>query len=687
MKHKNTLLILTTSIFFYSLFFNLSYLNIFNVNWLYNVEEFQAYQIAFEFYKNDIWRWPITSNPNYGINTNNNILLSDNVVFLNIFFKLISNFFTSNFQFFGIWIFICFFFQSFFSYKIFYFYTKNFKYSFLCSIFFIILPILIDRIYIHLALSAHWLIIWAIYLSIKDISQSKFNLKWVLLFTIAILTNLYIFLMVAAIFTYSNLVNFNNTIGFKFKILLLNYVYFLLILYVIGFFDLNVINYLQYGFGYYKSNLLTFFDATGGFISTSEGFSWSLLDIFDIKNINGENEGFGYLGLGGIVLLFILLYLLSFQKKNIIFKISVFALIFFFVSLSNNIHISNYNLITFDLNKYLLGLFSFIRASGRFIWLVYYIICISSFVLIYKHIKKINPLALAAIIILIQLVDISKIFLEKKNIIKENKSVLNSNFWKEEVYGKYNSLIYTFPTGASAIQNKYIDLLSNSKFSSTNITYQARIDQSKLAVSRYELYKKLDKKNLNNTDLIIIDPKHLVYLNYIYKNQNFKIMNVDGFWLLMNKNNLLTNKFNEKKLQKYLPKYLEFNKSYDYNEISPYLGLGWYKSKSLWSEGDESTIIFSQYKKPKKILIYCEIFNYKNKPNNFEFKLNEKRIKDVNISKKNDNFLIELNAENIANKGTNILKILNKSKVSRLDLLIAPDGRRLGINFKKLVIY
>ena len=59
----------------------------------------------------------------------------------------------------------------------------------------------------------------------------------------------------------------------------------------------------------------------------------------------------------------------------------------------------------------------------------------------------------------------------------------------------------------------------------------------------------------------------------------------------------------------------------------------------------------------------------------------------VNISKKNDNFLIELNAENIANKGTNILKILNKSKVSRLDLLIAPDGRRLGINFKKLVIY
>jgi len=83
MKHKNTLLILTTSIFFYSLFFNLLYLNIFNVNWLYNVEEFQAYQIAFEFYKNDIWRWPITSNPNYGINTNNNILLSDNVVFLN----------------------------------------------------------------------------------------------------------------------------------------------------------------------------------------------------------------------------------------------------------------------------------------------------------------------------------------------------------------------------------------------------------------------------------------------------------------------------------------------------------------------------------------------------------------------------------------------------------------------------
>ena len=682
MKNREIFLLFTSSIIIYSLVFDLSYLNIFNINWLYGNGEYQAYQIAFEFYKDDIWRWPITSNPNYGVDINNNIILSDNITFLNIIFKFISKFITSNFQFYGPWVLICLFLQSFFSYKVFFYYTQNIKYSFICSIFFIILPILLDRIFIHFALSAHWLVLWSFYLAIKDVNKNKFNYKWLLIFTIALLTNIYFFIVVMAIFSYSYLVNGNYNLNYKIKILAINYFYCLLILYLIGFFNMNVINYIQYGFGFYKSNLLTFFDSTGGFHLRN----WSLLNIFDFKSMNGEEEGFGYLGLGGIVLFFILIYNLIFQKNKNFYKIFIFASIFFLIAISNNIHFANYNLINIDLNKYLLGIFSFIRSSGRYISVVCYIICISSFVLIYKYSRKINPLLIATVIIAIQLIDISGIFFEKNQLFKKNYNNLKSKFWDEEIYDKYKSLLYSYPSSASGFQNKYIYLLNDSKFKNTNITYQARIDQKKLAAGRYNLYKKISNKTIKDDELIIIDPNHLIYIHHIYKDENYGIVNVDDVWLLIKNKKKLMSQNDFQKLKSFLPRDLKKNIKIDVNKVISYLGFGWYKSKSLWSEGYESSIIFIQNENFHKILISCEIFNYDEDSKNLTFKINKKEITDVKIIKKNNEYLIELNVQKLTNQGTNILEIFNNNNISRMDLLIAPDGRILGLKLKDLMI-
>ena len=71
-------------------------------------------------------------------------------------------------------------------------------------------------------------------------------------------------------------------------------------MYVSGYFIIPSTDTLGYGFGIFKTNLLTFFDP----VPSGSDFNWSLF-LPDIKNNNGEHEGFAYLGIGGILLLFI----------------------------------------------------------------------------------------------------------------------------------------------------------------------------------------------------------------------------------------------------------------------------------------------------------------------------------------------------------------------------------------------
>ena len=64
---------------------------------------------------------------------------------------------------------------------------------------------------------------------------------------------------------------------------------------------------------------------------------------------------------------------------------------FFILSISNTINFGNFVLLDISLPKFLYAPLSVIRASGRFIWPIYYLIFIAGLVLIYKKIKyKIN---------------------------------------------------------------------------------------------------------------------------------------------------------------------------------------------------------------------------------------------------------------------------------------------------------
>ena len=102
--------------------------------------------VTWKYYKNDIWRFPIGNNPNYGMDLGSGIVFSGSIPLLSIIFKLFGNFLPNNFHYFGLWIFICFFLQSYISFLIVYHHTKNLTFSIIASLFFLLSPILFNRI-------------------------------------------------------------------------------------------------------------------------------------------------------------------------------------------------------------------------------------------------------------------------------------------------------------------------------------------------------------------------------------------------------------------------------------------------------------------------------------------------------------------------------------------------------------
>ena len=80
----------------------------FNTKWLFYGNDMSSHQIWW-FFKNDIWRFPLGSNPNFGDQIGNSIIYSDFYSAVCYFFKLFNFMLPDKFQYFSFWFIICFF--------------------------------------------------------------------------------------------------------------------------------------------------------------------------------------------------------------------------------------------------------------------------------------------------------------------------------------------------------------------------------------------------------------------------------------------------------------------------------------------------------------------------------------------------------------------------------------------------
>ena len=684
--------------------FGFDYISFTNSSWL-STRDMTADLVSWQYFKNDIWRFPIGNNPNYGIDIATGIAFSGSIPFLCILFKIFGNFLPSNFHFFSLWIFICFFLQSFISFLIIYNNTKNLTFSVVGSLFFLTSPIFIGQIMMHIALAGHWLILLGFYLEIKNIPNKK-TFYWTILISLSALIHFYFTIMLFGMFF---LFIFNEyLINFNIKKLIyqtsIPTVYLLITMYILGYFEVPFTDSLAYGYGIYKINLLGIINPI--FQPQSGTFNWSLF-LPEISVTPGEaSEGFSYLGIGGIFLLligifFILKNVAEFKKNN--YRPYFFIIILFsLVALTNKISFANILLFEIDLPKYIYGILSIIRASGRLFWPVYYLFFLGSIIIIYNKFSKKKSLCILLLLFSFQLIDISSGLKNyfKLNVFRKEKTEIDYLFWNK-LSNKNKILKTTYLSNETHLLMDLRDGLLSQNFKSTDISTHGRYNRKAASASRSKLYKAFDEDILEKNTIFAIDNKnHLRNLKYLYENKNMGFFFKNNIWMIVpGKKNEMTD-FDKYELNNYDPIVLANEKkiTLNFRDEQSVHGLGWshnYFSPNpgIWTEGNLSTLLFKLNEKTNadytiKIKL-GSLITKKNKPINFSINVNDlifKKFSLKSIDDLSENLIkLKINKEMITNNICYIKFIIN-NPTSPLELLQSPDARKLGILVESIEI-
>jgi hypothetical protein len=516
------------------LFFGLSPLNPSEISWLWSNDFLQSY-LGWEFFRESQWENPIGLNPRYGYDISSSIVYSDSIPLFAILFKVIASLLPSPFQYFGLWMLCCYVFQSLISWKIIGIYTQSNIYKALITIVLLFSPAMLWRLNMtHFALAGHFIILAAIYLNL--INKTSRSYMWGAIVLGAALIHFYLLFIVYFLY----IGNLFDLISRNKKIALLSVEFItiniLLILFAwqAGYFTIPFGSISHSTFGNYSTNLLSIFD--------SRDYS---IFLNGIPQKNYYDEGFNYIGAGGIFLLLVSLPSIWKCKGDLLNKLiekKCFVIILFILlllSLTHKISFGNLNIEVYFPST-LISFLGFIRCSGRLFWPIYYLLLIIPAVLIFRTNTKLISTVVFCVAATLQFIDISPLKQKiQNNITTSTYSHTNERllhpFWN--VAAENYDLLLARPTGSFHSSWHVFGNFAANHNIATNIVCLARVDEKKVLASQESfdnaIYKGITKKKA----LYVIEDMHLWKLSYnklplIYDSTSDLLVNVDGYTIL-----------------------------------------------------------------------------------------------------------------------------------------------------------
>lgn len=390
-------------------------------------------------YRQSNWSFPLGKVDSLGGAV---ITYTDSLPLISIFFKVFNVLLPETFQFFGIYIFLCFILQGISSGMLINLFSQDKIFTNIGVVLFCYSPIMIERAFRHTALASHWLIIFMLYFYFKSRKDQKLSLKCCILPVLCIGIHPYFLPMVFGLMfaVCVELLIINVKTLFRSAIALTSSLAMTLGTgYLIG--ALGTTESLsRSGFGHYSMNLNSIVNP----ISCS-GIVWS--KFFKVlPQIRGNYDGFNYLGLG-VILLLVLVTVAFVVKKHDLKELFVnngilflLSLAFMLFAVSNVVTLNGITLFKYPLPDKILSLAGIFRASSRMFYPVYYL-------LILAGINGINSILLSLsgngkctlllLITVIQLIDISPALATKclsfnKNEIEqtyETSAITGSALW------------------------------------------------------------------------------------------------------------------------------------------------------------------------------------------------------------------------------------------------------------------
>ncbi|MBQ9089574.1 MAG: hypothetical protein IJY58_00790 [Alphaproteobacteria bacterium] len=390
--------------------FGLRVLNVFDTDFVVMGGDFTVSYLGSVFYRLDEWRWPLLTHLNlaypYGISVHG----TDGSPLLSLIFKVFHKFFglPADVQFVGVWMLICYVLQSVFSVLIFRKAFKNQFLIFIASLFFISAPIMLMRVFVHINLMCHFILLWAILLWMNNKLTRSTWIAMGILITLATLTCPYFLPMIGGFFGILIIqqVFVEKQVSYKKAII---GIISLGLVFAFWFLLLGMVE---------KEQVLTSGGWRGLSLNLTALFNpiWSESQVFEKLTPKADFDADNYFGFGLLILLALMfphvkhLFKHENLKKNAL--ISLLLLGFTLFALSSQIKFGTTVVLDYNPGEFVNWIGSVFRYSGRFFWPIWYLLAFFIIARVAKSFPK-AVFVLLPVLLAIQIWDLYPNYVKK----------------------------------------------------------------------------------------------------------------------------------------------------------------------------------------------------------------------------------------------------------------------------------
>ena len=468
-----------------------------HIGWVMSGVDTSAQYLGWQFFRQTPWwQWPLGANLANGSDAPGSIVLSDSIPLMALSLKAFAHWLPENFQYFGLWALACFLLQAWFARKLLKRFTGDAVIQLAGTVFFLSASIFLVRVYLHPALAAQWLLLAGFCL----VLDKRFRaLPWLSVLCIAILVHAYLFVMLAALWAadLTQRIWRGECIPARiFTHAAITMVATLLLMWAAGYFihGSTIVAPI-------RTHLDLLFPFWTGIRGLGE-WSWFLpasdLDIL-------AYDGFGYLGLGFLLLLAFAICLsiarrlFSSEKiQNISVPASTWIIltgvcsVLFAYALGNKIYFAQKLLFAYPLPGWLDHLYGIFRGAARMMWPMWYLLLIAAIVLLLRGVRLRYARFVIVFCALIQLGDLSKAAVDIRAATAKNQSwhlAVSAPVW-DELATHNQHVVYlqpsTVPAGMVNFVSGYRDVVDYAATHglTINVAYLAREDDPRLEAKR-----------------------------------------------------------------------------------------------------------------------------------------------------------------------------------------------------------
>lgn len=414
----------------------------FNTAWQFNAHDSTTHFFGWEFFRNEPWSLPPGRIRSYLFPHGTSIVFTDSIPLAAFVLKFFNLLLPSDFQYFGIWRLLSYAMQGLIGYLLIFRVTKHEWSGLVGSVLFITAPIFAIRIP-HAALQSHWLILYSLYLYLKDDSP-RTRVLWGTLLTGSVLIHFYLFAMVLVVWG-AHLAREGLAVSFRERGQLLIFVLFTLVLLALS----------MWGAGYFVSGVSAArpADQSNGALGSMSmnlnapfnagipGGGKAGIFLPRLPTLSrGQRNGFCYLG-GGVLLLALLSSLAILGgssrysiKRHLPLYVACVVLICF--ASSNVVTLGERVLFEIPLPELVVRKINIFRASGRFVWPVNYAIIIGGCAIIARRYTRQVMFLVICCVVAAQVIDLMPQHLRREPLFTNRPDYCRSPF-DSILWGKF----------------------------------------------------------------------------------------------------------------------------------------------------------------------------------------------------------------------------------------------------------